>query len=44
MDVSFVPAKGTSRFRLVAGTPARPEEIRKAAVVVERIRARGRWD
>ncbi len=44
MDISIVPAKGTSRFRLMAETPARPDEIRKAEVVVERVRARGRWD
>ncbi len=44
MDVSIVPAHGTARFRLSAETPARPEEIKKAEVVAERVRARGRWD
>lgn len=44
MDVSIVPAKGTARFRLVAETPAKPDEIKKAEVVVERVRAKGRWD
>lgn len=44
MDVSIVPAKGTARFRIVGETPARPEEIKKAEVLVERSRARGRWD
>ncbi len=44
MDVSMVPAKGAVRFRLMAETPARKEEIKKVEVMVERIRARGRWD
>lgn len=44
MDVSILPAKGTTRFRLVAETPAKPDEIKKTAVVAERVRARGRWD
>ena len=34
----------TKRFRIMAETPARPDEIKKAEVVVERIRAKGRWD
>ncbi len=44
MDISIVPAKGTARFRLAAETPTRPEEIRKAEVTAERVRARGSWD
>ncbi len=43
-DCVSVPAKETRRFRIVAYTPARPEEIKKAEVVVERCKARGRWD
>ncbi len=44
MDVSIMPAKGATRFRLVAETPAKAGEIKKAEVVVERVRAKGRWD
>ncbi len=43
MDVTMAPAKRTTRFRIVAETPARPEEIKKAEVTVERSRSRGRW-
>ena len=43
-DCASVPAKDSKRFRIVAYTPAKPEEIKKAEVVVERVRARGRWD
>ncbi len=43
-DCVTVPAKETKRFRIVAYTPARPDEIKKAEVIVERCRARGRWD
>lgn len=39
-----VTAKATKRFRVVAYTPARAEEIKKAEVIVERVRARGKWD
>ncbi len=44
LDSSGISARETKRFRLVADTPAKPEEIKKAEVVVERVRARGRWD
>ena len=44
MESSGVSARETKRFRLVAETPAKPEEIKKAEVVVERVRAKGRWD
>lgn len=44
IDRSIVPAKATSRFRVMAQTPASPDEIKKADVVVERSRTRGRWD
>jgi hypothetical protein len=44
MDGFGVPAKGMKLFRIVAETPVKPEEIKKAEVVVERSRARGRWD
>ena len=43
-DCVSVPAKETRRFRVVAYTPARQEEIKKTEVVVERCRARGRWE
>ncbi len=43
-DCVTVPAQATKRFRIVAYTPAKPEEIKKADVVVERVRARGKWD
>jgi predicted nucleic acid-binding Zn ribbon protein len=39
-----VPAKETKRFRIVAYTPAKPAEVKKAEVSVDRCRARGRWD
>lgn len=44
MDSSWISARETKRFRIVAETPAQPEEIEKAEVVVERVRAKGRWD
>lgn len=44
IDSSIVPANSTKRFRIGAETPAKPEEIKKAEVVVERVRSRGRWD
>jgi hypothetical protein len=43
-DCVTVPAKETKRFRIVAYTPARPEEVKKAEVIVDRCRAKGRWD
>lgn len=44
MDSTGISARETKRVRLVAETAAKPEEIKKAEVVVERVRARGRWD
>lgn len=44
MDSFGISARETKRFRIVADTPAKPEEIKKAEVVVERVRAKGRWD
>jgi hypothetical protein len=44
MDASIAPAKGSVRFRIAGETPVRPEEIKRTEVVVERSRARGRWD
>ncbi len=44
MDSSGMPGRETKRFRIVAETPARPDEIKKAEVLVERVRAKGRWD
>lgn len=44
LDSSGVSAKETKRFRLAAETPARIGEIKKAEVVVERVRAKGKWD
>lgn len=40
----IVPANSTRRFRVVAYTPARPDEVKKAEVAVERSRTRGQWD
>ncbi len=44
MDSSWLSARESKRFRIVAETPAKPEEIKRAEVVVERVRAKGRWD
>lgn len=44
MDSSWISARDTKRFRIMAETPARQDEIKKAEVVVERVRAKGRWD
>ena len=44
MDSTWIAAREKKRFRIVAETPARPGEIKKAEVVVERVRAKGRWD
>lgn len=44
MDSSWISAHETKRFRIMADTPARQDEIKKAEVVVERVRAKGRWD
>lgn len=43
-DVAVIPANGTVKFRVIAETPARSEEIKKAEVAAERVRTRGRWD
>jgi hypothetical protein len=43
-DGVIVPANSTRRFRVVAYTPARPDEVKKAEVAVERSRTRGKWD
>lgn len=43
-DCVTVPANSTKRFRIVAYTPAKPEEVKKAEVVVDRCRAKGKWD
>ena len=44
MDGSGVSAHETKRFRIVAETSARAEEIKRSEVVVERVRAKGKWD
>jgi hypothetical protein len=44
MDSSWLSARESKRFRIVAETPAKPEEIKRAEVLVERVRAKGRWD
>jgi hypothetical protein len=44
MDSSWLSAREAKRFRIVAETPAKPEEIKRAEVVVERVRTKGRWD
>jgi len=44
MDSSWLSARETKRFRIVAETPANQEEIKRAEVVIERVRAKGRWD
>jgi hypothetical protein len=44
MDGSGVVSRETKRFRIVAETPAKPDEIKKAEVVIERVRAKGKWD
>jgi hypothetical protein len=43
-DCVTVPAKETKRFRIVAYTPTRSEEVKKAEIIVDRCRAKGRWD
>jgi hypothetical protein len=44
MDSSWLSARETKRFRIVTETPSKPEEIKRAEVVVERVRAMGRWN
>jgi hypothetical protein len=39
-----VPAKETKRFRIVAYTPAKADEVKKAEIIVDRCRAKGKWD
>jgi len=44
IDSSGVSAHETKRFRIVGETPVRPGEIKKAEVVAEKVKAKGRWD
>jgi len=44
MDSSWLSAREAKRFRIVAETSAKPEEIKRAEIMIERVREKGRWD